>query len=116
MSYAPGTPGRGIWMFIAPTARSYDLVVEEGRDDRVDPDLETEAAMRLLGHLHGVFGDWGLALAGYNQGEGHVRRAIKREGTRDPWVLAERGALNDYAPMVMAAPMILADPSLAEER
>ncbi len=115
-SFAPGVPGKGIWMFIAPTARSYELIVTDERDDRLDPTLETDAAMRLLSHLHEVFGDWGLALAGYNQGERHVRRAIQAEGTRDPWVLSERGAINDYAPMVMAAAMILADPSLAAAR
>lgn len=46
-------------------------------------ELVTEAAMRLLGDLYDEFGDWGLALAGYNQGAKRVRKAIAQEGTAD---------------------------------
>ncbi len=117
LSYAPGIPGKGLWMFIPQTAREYGLQVDapgEGDvDQRLDLALETDAAMRLLSDLHAEFGDWGLALAGYNQGAAHVRRAIAEEGTRDPWALTERGALNGYAASVMAAALVIEAPSLA---
>jgi membrane-bound lytic murein transglycosylase D len=107
-SAAPGQiPGRGLWMFIAPTARTYGLTVDESDDERLDPELETEAAVALLQDLHTEFGDWRLALAGYNQGPRAVRKAIRDGESRDPWVLIEGGWLNDYAADVVAAGAIL---------
>lgn len=111
-SLAPGIPGRGLWMFIPSTARAYDLVVEEGRDDRLDLAAETDAAVRLLSDLHDEFGDWWLALAGYNQGAAHVRAAIEEAGTRDPWVLRRDGYLNVYIDHVALALLVMDDPAL----
>ena len=112
LSFAPGIPGKGLWMFIPSTARSYDLTVSDLVDERLDLALETDAAMRLLSDLHAEFGDWGLALAGYNQGAKKVRAAIAAEGTDDPWTLIARGALNDYAAKVMAGVLVMDDASL----
>lgn len=100
-------PGAGLWMFIPSTARTYGLTVDETRDERLDRSLETRAAMALLTDLHREFGDWGLALAGYNQGAEHVRNAIEVQGTRDVVALVEAGALNRYVPMVWAAMVVL---------
>ncbi len=114
-SQAPGTiPGRGLWMFIAPTARSYGLVVTDELDERYDPEAETGAAMALLSDLYAEFGDWGLALAGYNMGARAVRRAIHEGETRDPWALTEQGLLNDYAASVMGAAVLMEHPELLD--
>jgi len=113
-SAAPGVPGKGLWMFIPSTARTYDLRVDDTVDERLDLAKETDAAMRLLRDLHVEFGDWGLALAAYNQGSRVVRDAIEAEGTRDALELSSRGALNHYVPMVMAAALLLQDPSLLD--
>jgi len=113
-SDAPGMMGAGIWMFIPTTARRYGLRVSPRQDDRLDEVLETDAAMRLLSDLYDEFGDWHLALAGYNQGARHVREAIEAEGTDDVWALIERGALNRYAGYVTAAVIVMEDPSLAD--
>lgn len=102
-SAAPGVPGKGLWMFIPSTARSYGLQVEEGQDQRLNPVLETRAAAALLTDLYQEFGDWGLALAGYNQGAFHVRNAIEVQQTEDWGTLVERGALNPYSSLVFAA-------------
>jgi len=112
LSFAPGIPGKGLWMFIPATARDYDLTVDDVVDERLDIALETDAAMRLLSDLHDEFGDWGLALAGYNQGARKVRAAIAAEGTDDPWTLIARGALNDYAAKVMAGVLVMEDAGL----
>ena len=110
---APGTmAGSGLWMFIPATARTYGLRVDEAVDERLDPVRETEAAVALLSDLHAEFGDWGLALAAYNQGPSHVREAIRAHGTRDVWALCAEDALNDYVPTVWAAMLIRARPSL----
>ncbi len=112
-SAAPGRiPGRGLWMFIAPTARAYGLQVDGDRDQRLDPDAETAAAVALLTELHAEFGDWALALAAYNQGSAAVHAAIAAGGSRDAFVLMEAGLLNAYAAQVMAGALLLASPAL----
>ncbi len=76
----------GLWQFIYWTGKKYDLNSNWYIDDRMDPEKSTEAACRFLGFLHGYFGDWELALAGYNSGPGRVKRAIRyADGKRDFW-------------------------------
>jgi membrane-bound lytic murein transglycosylase D len=115
ISLAPGViPGRGLWMFIVPTARSYGLTVNESVDERLDPVKETEAAIALLMDLHDRYQDWGLALAGYNQGQKAVELARQAGSGKDIWGLVEAGLLNDYAPGVFAAALLIEEPSLLE--
>lgn len=112
-SGAPGTiPGRGLWMFIPRTARAYGLQVDEDVDQRFDEVEETRAAVALLADMHARYGDWGLAVAAYNMGPQAVDAAIEAGGSRDPWELTERGLLNEYAAVVMAAALVLEEPSL----
>jgi membrane-bound lytic murein transglycosylase D len=112
-SYAPGIPGAGLWMFIPATARTYGLRVDAEVDERLDPELETGAAIALLSDLHERYGDWWLAFAGYNQGEKRVDKAIAEGGTRDAFELQRKGLLNEYAAQVAAAMIVLEDESLA---
>lgn len=114
-SRAPGTiPGRGLWMFIAPTARQYGLRVDDTVDERLDPEKETAAAVALLSDMYDRYGDWGLALSAYNMGPRAVDAAIEAGGTRDPWELTARGLLNEYAAQVMACALVLEAPELVE--
>ena len=108
-----GEHGAGLWQFIKPTALHYGLAVTKERDERMDPALESAAAARYLAELYAQFGDWPLALAAYTEGENHVRKAIEREGSRDAWELMRRGAIGPYAAKVVAAMLVIADPSLA---
>ena len=68
----------GMWQFIPSTGRSFNLKQNAFRDDRRDVIASTDAALTYLQRLHGMFGDWQLALAAYNWGEGSVMRAIAR--------------------------------------
>jgi membrane-bound lytic murein transglycosylase D len=70
----------GLWQFMPATGREYKLYVNSHMDDRMDPELATEAAMKYLKALHRMFGDWEVALAAYNCGPGNVRKAIRRSG------------------------------------
>ncbi|QPF74830.1 transglycosylase SLT domain-containing protein [Roseateles sp. DAIF2] len=68
----------GMWQFMPATGRDFDLKQNIFRDDRRDVLASTRAALDYLGRLHAMFGDWHLALAAYNWGQGNVQRAIKR--------------------------------------
>jgi membrane-bound lytic murein transglycosylase D len=68
----------GMWQFIPSTGRDYDLTQNIFRDDRRDVLASTRAALDYLQKLHTQFGDWHLALAAYNWGEGNVARAVAR--------------------------------------
>jgi len=70
----------GLWQFMPATGREYKLYVNNYMDDRMDPELATEAAVKYLKALHRMFGDWEVALAAYNCGPGNVRKAIRRSG------------------------------------
>lgn len=68
----------GMWQFMPATGQSFDLKQNMFRDDRRDVLASTRAALDYLEQLHGRFGDWHLALAAYNWGQGNVGRAITR--------------------------------------
>jgi len=68
----------GIWQFIPSTGRVFGLKQNAWYDGRRDVLTATRAALDYLQVLHGMFGDWELALAAYNCGEGCVQRAVAR--------------------------------------
>jgi len=79
----------GIWQFIPSTGRLYGLRQDTWYDGRRDFTAATNAALDYLGKLYLDFGDWELALAAYNCGEGCVARAIERN--------VQQGLPTDYA-------------------
>jgi membrane-bound lytic murein transglycosylase D len=103
----------GIWQFMPDTARRYGLVVTPRFDERLDIYKSTRAAARYLRDLHIQFGDWSLALAGYNAGEDKVQRAIDRTSSHDYIAIARRGMLppetRNYVPAVLKAMEAMAD-------
>jgi membrane-bound lytic murein transglycosylase D len=108
----PYTGAAGIWQFIASTARVFGMRVDDQVDERLDIDLETDAAFRYLVANKIRFNDWLLGVMAYNMGERALDAAIAKSGTRDPWELVKRGYENDsdYLPKFMAALLILKNP------
>ncbi len=78
----------GPWQFMPGTARMMGLKINFYVDERRNPIKATRAASAYLSQLYEEFGDWHLALAGYNAGERRVIRAMRRSGKRDYWSLA----------------------------
>jgi membrane-bound lytic murein transglycosylase D len=101
----------GPWQFVKSTGKFFGLTVDQWVDERKDPEKATVAAARYLKHLYGIFGDWPLALASYNAGEGTVLRAIKAQGTTNYWDLKLPRQTEDYVPQFMAALTIARDPA-----
>jgi len=100
----------GPWQFISSTGKNYGLNRNWWYDERRDFVKSTQAACDYLKFLHQMFGDWKLALAAYNGGEGRVSRTIKRQRTRDFWRMDLRKQTEDYVPRYMAAVMVAKEP------
>lgn len=68
----------GLWQFMPATGKDYALTQTSFRDERRDVMESTRAALDYFQRLYGMFGDWHLALAAYNWGEGNVGKAVAR--------------------------------------
>ena len=101
---------KGLWQFMAPTARLYGLRVDRWLDERLDPEKSTVAAANYLRDLYIQFGSWDLAQAAYNGGDVRVQQAIQRTGSRDFWALRRSPILleetKNFVPAIHAATLI----------
>lgn len=100
----------GPWQFMPFTGRRYGLEVDFYLDERRDPLKATVAASKYLTTLYGMFGSWELAMAGYNAGEGKIKRAIKRYRTKNFWKIRRgrylKAETKNYVPKIMALAII----------
>jgi membrane-bound lytic murein transglycosylase D len=104
----------GIWQFMPRTGQDFKLTQNVFRDERRDVLQSTNAALDYLQRLHKQFGDWQLALAAYNWGEGNVARAIKRNQAQrkptDYQSLTMPRETREYVPKLMAYKNIVQNP------
>jgi len=95
---------RGLWQFMYPTGKAYDLNVTSYVDERLDPFKSTEAACKYFLKLYDIFGDWSLVLAAYNGGPGYVQRLMLKTGFENYWDLRNdlRSETKNYVPKFIA--------------
>ncbi len=105
----------GFWQFIEGTGKRYGLKTTKAIEERSDPVKSTHAAAAYFKELYEMFGDWHLAMAGYDAGEGKILKGLQRTGARDYWELVASNFLHretrDYVPFVLAAALIARDPA-----
>jgi len=102
----------GLWQFMIGTGKRYGLEVNTLVDERRDPIKSSEAAAHYLHDLYDMFGDWGLAIAAYNCGEGNIQKAISRSGNQegaDFWSVYNKlpRETRGYVPAFIAATYIM---------
>lgn len=110
----------GMWQFMPATARRYQLRVDNYVDERYNWVSATRSAIAMLSYLHDYFdGDWALAIAAYNMGEGGMKRAIEANGGQaDYWKLIETPPASDrikretkkYYPRFLASVIVANNP------
>lgn len=104
----------GLWQFIPSTGTHFKLTQDFWADQRRDPVASTDAALNYLSYLYDFQGDWYLALASYNWGEGSVRRAMekneKAEREVDYLSLSMPDETRNYVPKLQAIKNIVSNP------
>ncbi|GAW97286.1 MULTISPECIES: LysM peptidoglycan-binding domain-containing protein [Colwellia] len=105
----------GMWQFVPGTGERFGMKQNWWYDGRRDIVASTEGAIKYLKYLHKFFdGDWMLALAAYNSGEGRVRNAVrknKRLGKpTDFWSLDLPKETRAYVPKLLALADIIKRP------
>lgn len=106
----------GLWQFVPGTGKDYDLKQNMFKDERRGVLASTDAALTYLQRLYTMFGDWQLALAAYNWGEGNVQKAIKKNQAlgkpTDFESLADLmpAETRNYVPKLQAVKNIVANP------
>jgi len=106
----------GMWQFVPGTGRDFNLKQDAFKDERRGILASTDAALTYLQRLYDMFGDWQLALAAYNWGEGSVQKAIKRNQAAgkptDFESLADimPAETRNYVPKLQAVKNIVANP------
>ena len=104
----------GMWQFMPRTGKDFDLKQNAFRDDRRDVLASTRAALDYLQKLHAMFGDWHLALAAYNWGEGNVSKSMlrnQRQGAPVAYTdLRMPAETRLYVPKLQAMKNVVANP------
>lgn len=100
----------GPWQFIGSTGKRYKLHSSRWRDDRRNLEISTEAAIKYLRSLKQEMGDWFLAMAAYNAGDGRIKKQLREQKVNDYWKLHSMRETMRYVPRIIAAKEIYSQP------
>jgi len=104
----------GLWQFMRGTGKEYNLKIDRYVDERRNAEKSTKAAVAFLSDLYATFGDWHLAVAGYNAGAGKIRKGLRKYKCDNFWSLAQHRYLRletkRYVPKLIAAILIAKNP------
>lgn len=103
----------GLWQFMPGTGQGYGLRQTAWIDERNGFEKATQASARYLKDLYNHFGDWELAMAAYNTGQGNIDRAIARAGSKSYWKIFPYIAqeTRNYVPSILATMLIAKNPA-----
>lgn len=108
----------GIWQIIPLTAGRFGLVIDKNRDDRLNTELSTRAAINYLKTMQAQFNDWNLTVLGYEIGEDEVSRQISKSGSHNIWDLTKSPSTypdaKKFVAMLSAAVIIMHQPSIID--
>lgn len=108
----------GIWQIIPSTGEKMGLVINDTRDDRMNMELATHAAIKYLNQCYDQFHDWKLAVIAYEIGENQTQKLIDATGSRDAWTLVNampeqyKNDLKKYITMFDATVIIINHPEI----
>lgn len=104
----------GMWQFMRGTGKDYNLKINSYVDERCNVEKSTNAAANYLGDLYRDFGDWYLAVAAYNAGQGTIRKGMQKHKVDNFWDLAAKNHLRletiRYVPKLLATIIIARNP------
>jgi hypothetical protein len=113
--FSPGsrspTQTVGLWQFTRRTGARYGLRIDGGLDERKDPVKSTQAAARYLKDLHAALGDWLLAVAAFNAGEGAVRKSLAKPTSRSGILATPLPRADDFVAKFVATLLIARAPA-----
>ncbi|MBR1770337.1 MAG: lytic transglycosylase domain-containing protein [Bacteroidales bacterium] len=100
----------GFWQFMAQTAKQYGLVVRDDYDERYNLEKATAAAVKYLKGSYSRLGDWALACAAYNCGEGGLKARMNEQGIKNYWDLALNTETARYVYRILAYKILMQNP------
>jgi membrane-bound lytic murein transglycosylase D len=107
----------GLWQFTRASARAHGLRIDGKRDERLDREKSTRAALAYLKQNREELGSWPLALLAYNMGPSRIKKSVASSSTRDAFEILRSGVQGgdpEYLAKVMAAALILKNPTLLD--
>jgi membrane-bound lytic murein transglycosylase D len=107
----------GLWQFTRGSARALGLRIDSKRDERLDTEKSTRAALAYLKKNREELGSWPLALLAYNMGPSRIRKSIEGQSSPDAFEILRSGIKGgdpEYLAKVMASALILKNPTLLD--
>lgn len=108
---SPAAVSTGMWQFLAGSGKRFGMTINSNLDERKDIVKSTRGAVAYLQYLHDLFGNWELAIAAYNWGEGNINNAVNSSNSKNFYDLDVRDVTKQYVPKVIALANIIQNPS-----